>query len=232
MKKRFLSIILFYLLISFSCKNKEAKDNISNSSETNKTQEQETLNMRENDELLKIKFSEVTVSFPKSIILLNEEEPIIEAYQSDSIHIIIEMGETIEGQLIEIITDNLNNMKIEQCYETSITVMNEGPHCDLTNWRHYLSNWIELNKNTNNQFICYTYEDNEKEIFPEIDIEELKDAVLVHCGEKWHELIKEKSNPKEYPFGVGISRYYLKITGYNEKEFVSKIIILENPMGC
>ncbi len=230
MKKYFLTIIIFCSLIFLSCRNKVHKHNINYSPEINKTEEKEFFSTMDNNKILKIFFSELTVSLPKSIILLNET--IIDASLKDSVNIILEMGEMIEGQLIEVITDDLSDIEIEQCYETSITVMNEGPHCDLTDWKHYLSDWVKLKKNNNNQFISYTYEENAKEIFSEIDIEELKDAVLEHCGERWYDLIKEKSSLKEYPFGVGISRYFFRITGYNKKGIISKIITLENPMGC
>jgi len=65
-------------------------------------------------------------------------------------------------------------------------------------------------------------------------MDDFKEAVNAHCGERWYELIKNINSPTEYPSGVGISRYFLKITGLRkqDRQLVEKLIVLENPMGC
>jgi len=35
-------------------------------------------------------------------------------------------------------------IKLYQSFENSITIINEGPHCDLVKWKHYNSEWKEL----------------------------------------------------------------------------------------
>ena len=64
--------------------------------------------------------------------------------QKDTVYLYSELGETIEGQTISISTEQLINLTIEQRYETSVTIMGEGPHCDLIDWKHYDSEWKTL----------------------------------------------------------------------------------------
>jgi len=43
-------------------------------------------------------------------------------------------------------------------------------------------------------------------------MDELKQKVKEQCGEEWFKLLTKVKSPSEYPSGVGISRYFLKIT--------------------
>ncbi len=112
--------------------------------------------------------------------------------------------------------------------------MNEGPHCDLTDWKHFYSDWKSLQTNKKGQFICNKYSEKDYEKFPEISIEDLKQKVKEQCGEEWFNLLDKVKIPTEYPSGVSISRYFLRITGQdkNKGETVTKLIIIETPMGC
>ena len=110
----------------------------------------------------------------------------------------------------------------------------EGPHCDLLNWKHYYSEWKILKINENGAFICeiYSREDNEK--FPKIEIRNLQQEVRKQCGEDWQLLINDIKAPTEYPSNVSISRYFLKVSGLRKDngQLVSKIIVIDSPMGC
>jgi len=181
----------------------------------------------------------VTINFLDFILTINrlslwDGRKYIDEIHKDTVYLDVELGENIEGQLLLIETSELIDIKVAQRYETSITIMNEGPHCDLTDWKHYYSEWQQLKKNEEGEFVCEKYERTEYEKFPAIDIEELKEEVKIRCGEKWFELVKNITSPTEYPSGVGISRYFLKITGVREKDnqLVEKLIILGNSMGC
>lgn len=180
-----------------------------------------------------IKFSDfITVTLTRLSVWNEENE--LDKVHKDSVYLYIELGETIEGQLLSVVTTELRDIKVAQRYETSITVMNEGPHCDLINWKHYNSEWKQLERNETGDFVCEKYTRADAEKFPAITVEELKEAVKTHCNEGWLELINNINAPTEYPSGVGISRYFLKVTGVRKQDnqLVEKIIILENPMGC
>ena len=49
-----------------------------------------------------------------------------------------------DGSPMQVTSPTLKNLKVEERIETSITVMNEGPHCDLTHWKHYNSPFLNI----------------------------------------------------------------------------------------
>ncbi|HAK31782.1 MAG TPA: hypothetical protein DCO90_21680, partial [Sphingobacterium sp.] len=83
-----------------------------------------------------IKFNEFVVSIQGMAIFDPER---MDRLQRDTVEIEAEVGESIEGTYISILSDQVRDLKVEQRYETSVTIMNEGPHCDLTEWKHFNS---------------------------------------------------------------------------------------------
>ena len=238
------NIIIILILTSLcSCKNSSTNKtaiaqidsivrdttNISNQTRNASTF---TNDEEEVDTITTIKFIELSVSINRLIIF--DEEKKIDQIQKDTVEIYAELGETIEGQLISIASNQLTNLKVEQRYETSVTIMNEGPHCDLTDWKHFYSDWNKLQTNKKGQFICNKYNEMEYEKFPKISIEDLKQEVKEKCGEEWIKLVEKVTIPTEYPSGVNISRYYFQITGQRKDngQTVTKLIVIVTPMGC
>ncbi|MDR2972474.1 MAG: hypothetical protein LBU83_11190, partial [Bacteroidales bacterium] len=207
-------IILSVLaLIAGSCGQATKKQVEAVNSETITEQNSEIITEQSNEEveyqdidvITTIKFSDFTLTINRLSVWNEKEE--LDKIQKDTVYLDIELGETIEGQLLFIETSELTNIKVEQRYETSITIMDEGPHCDLTNWKHYYSEWEQLKRNKAGQFVCEEYTQTDREKFPAIDIEELKKKVKTQCsqyGERWFELVKNIKAPTEYPSGVGI----------------------------
>jgi hypothetical protein len=64
--------------------------------------------------------------------------------------------------------------------------------------------------------------------FPKISINDLKQKVKDKCGDEWFKLVEKIKAPTEYPSRVGISRYYLKVTGQRKdnRQTVTKLIII------
>ena len=111
--------------------------------------------------------------------------------------------------------------------------MDEGPHCDLTEWKHYNSKWKEL-RIIDGEFITASYRETDWEKFIEVNMNELREAVRNQCGDRWAEQIKDIKSPNEYPCGVSTSRIFLKIEWINLLENIKseQIISFEIPMGC
>lgn len=156
----------------------------------------------------------------------------VNANTQDTVKISGDLASKVDGSVMRIIGFDYHKVEIFQRYETSITVMDEGPHCDLTEWRHYESPWQQLTQG-GNEFPTSSYSEKEWERFIPIDMEELRLEVLTQCGERWHSLIKDVQNAHEYPLGIGISKIFFKLklidkTGKSEH----KIIEFEIPMGC
>lgn len=183
------------------------------------------------DTITTIKFDELTISINR-LIIYNQDKK-IDRIQKDTVLIYPELGETIEGQLVSISSNLLTGLKVEQRYETSVTIMNEGAHCDLTDWKHFYSDWKQLPVNNDGKFICFRYTEQEYKKFPKISIDDLKKEVKEQCGDEWLKLVEKVKTPTEYPSGVSISRYYLKVAGQRRDngQSVNKLIIIETPMG-
>jgi hypothetical protein len=182
------------------------------------------------DTVTTIKFNELAISIYR-LIAWDEEKKLSEV-QNDTAYIICEIGETAIGQKVRILASQLTDLKIEQRYETSVSISNEGPHCDLTDWKHYQSEWLELKSTGQNTYQISDYTDIEKERFPKIDISELKEQVRKQCGDEWFDLVKNINKPTEYPSWVGISKVYIRLTGNLNGQRITKLIILEEAMGC
>ena len=154
--------------------------------------------------------------------------------QNDTARVYLGLTETPEGKKIKLKHSNFKKIEVFQRYENSITIMDEGPHCDLTEWKHYYSEWKKLEFNSiNNSFVSDSYEEKDGKKFLDIDITELKKVVGKRCGDYWEQLIQNIKNVNEYPSGVTMSKIFLKILLTDENGSVTeKIIEFELPMGC
>lgn len=186
----------------------------------------------EADTITNIMFKDLSVSL--NCLFTNSDGKEITQIQTDTAYVYAGVGENIEGQLISVSSTQLTDLIIEQRYETSITIMNEGPHCDLREWKHFYSEWKPLQTNSTGQFVGDSYSEKEHQKFPDFSITELKQKVKEQCGEEWYKLVANISQPIAYPCAVTISHYYLRITGKHKtsQQTLTKFIIIEAPMGC
>ncbi len=151
----------------------------------------------------------------------------------DTTFLYLELGSEIEGKTIEIKPIPKGKIKVYQRHKNSITIMNEGPHCDLLDWKHYHSEWKEI-PIQNNRFKTIKYTRKDREKFLDIGMDELKKAVSIHCEGHWADLVKNIKAVNEYPSGVGISHIFLKLE-YKENpasDTIVKTVSFEIPMGC
>jgi hypothetical protein len=179
-----------------------------------------------------INFTDVSVKISR-LIVFDEEGALQSTIGGDSVVLWIELGEGIEGQRIFVSSDQLINLNVAQRYETSVTAAGDGPHCDLIDWKHFTSAWNDLASPARNQFIAEEYTDEMSRQFPEVSIDDAKKEVERMC-EGWGDVVKDATSVTEYPFVVGISRIWLRITGehIDTGEKVEKIIEFGVPMGC
>jgi hypothetical protein len=240
-----IAIIILISTLFWSCGNSTSTKNVEDLTQKDSiqidTSEVKTTKITaiktDNNEVLEdtiqvITLNELSISINRLVVY--EYDKILKKTQKDTVYLYPELGETIEGQTISISTEELTNLKIEQRYETSVTIMNEGPHCDLIDWKHFYSEWKILKSNKVGQFICDSYSEKDLEKFPKIQMSELKTTVKELCGKEWYKLISKVKSPTEYPSGVGVSRYFLRLTGQRKdnRQIVTKLIILEMAMGC
>ncbi len=184
------------------------------------------------DTIVNICFDEFSVKINRLVVY--EHSDSIYDVKKDTLFLTIELAETIEGQQINLSQINIENIVVEQAYETSVTVMNEGPHCDLLDWNHYTSPWIPLQTKSKNIYIAKKYTETERQLFPEVSLDELKKTVKNYCESKWFKLIGDIKSVNDYPCAVGISKYFIRISGVEPitRKKIVKLIILEQLMGC
>lgn len=179
-------------------------------------------------DLVEIKFNEFVVEID-SLYIWQEEEFL--TVQQDTAEVYLELGEMIEGQTLKIKQLKKGNLRVYQQFENSITIMAEGPHCDLTEWKHYNSKWKEL-KIADGEFLTKSYSDKDRELFEKVSMNELREVVKEQCGDEWAAQIKDIKSPTEYPAGVGTSRIFLRFVLENGEKPVEKVISFVIPMGC
>lgn len=127
--------------------------------------------------------------------------------------------------------------RMEQQYETSLSLMKDGPHLDLIHWKHHVSPWETLKEAETNTFVSKEVSGSE---FPEVTNAEIVAAVKAQLsgqgyslGGDWADLAKKCESPNDDPCGVSISQVRLRISvkeGENWKAI--QIIRLIVPMGC
>lgn len=190
------------------------------------------VNAQESQKELIIRFDKLSIQIDN--IEVWDENEILKNIQKDTVIIDLDIGEILTGDTIKIINSGYDQINIFQRIENSVTIMNEGPHCDLLDWKHYYSDWIEIENINKNQFQAIKLTTEQMEKFLPVDLEEFINAVSLHCGESWAELIKNVKSVTEYHCGISTSRIFLKLVLKDNKnnKSVEKLIVFEVPMGC
>jgi hypothetical protein len=162
----------------------------------------------------------------------NSEEEFIST-KNDTCHVQPDLGSTVQGKFVLVNSSVFENITIEQQYETSMTVMNEGPHLDLLNWKHYTSDWVELKKVDENIYKSIKYSNNDYSSFPDFTEDELYEYINSIGFPKWANLVKNPTFQDGSHYTPGISSIRFRITGIDEKgEQITKYIECEIAMGC
>lgn len=132
--------------------------------------------------------------------------------------------------------ENLNLRVMAQVTQ-HVTLMNEGPHVDLTEWKGNRSNQKELKEDPSTNRYNLKH-DAIFPPFPSFTNEELVEAVKAKLktwgGEidnRWIDLAKKCGTEiDKYPCGLGPSEYQIKLEFPKESTFFELSIAV--PMGC
>jgi hypothetical protein len=177
-----------------------------------------------------IYFNEFAIHITRFSTLENKKLP--ENIENDTLVIDADPGEYLTESTL--IVSELTDVKVEQRYETVLEISHEDRVCDLSDWKHYTSEWTILKSETENTFICekYTFKDFEK--FPEIRLQELKEAIKEHCGDLIAKETKNIKSVDDYPAEVGVGRIYIRISGTQKStgKAIVKYLIFDIPGGC
>lgn len=156
---------------------------------------------------LDVKFENLTFVIQGFDGLDNDQR--LEQEHHDTANVAVGLGGTPEYKYVKILQSKFQKVALFQRHENSITIMNEGPHCDLTEWKHFDSNWKEVPFiDSQNAFRTLSYSGEDWTKFISIDPKELQAVVRAHCGEFWAERAKTVKHATDYPSGVSISRIF------------------------
>lgn len=159
----------------------------------------------------------------------------IERPSRPPVYMDMELGENIEDEVIALypFPGDKREFRVEQQFETSMSVTEEGPHLDLTDWKHYTSEWRELKRIEKNWFRTFTLTEEERSRFPAVTREEIYKVVLKDGGKGMAELARTCKGPKEGACIVTASRISIRILArINGRWTVIHQIDAMLPMGC
>jgi len=247
----FCSLIAFF----FSCSTKEKKSATVEKNETpviSKKAEQEDNNSKIEEETReKTKAEESSLDDDTTEVKISEKDleiifsstnywfeynDSIEKLENDTINFELDLGNDVRGLNIKVETSKYDSIEVYQQYKNVISLMNDGKHCDLVNWKSHSSEWLAIKTiEANKHFQIDTFEYSVD--FVSFNLNDLKIEVKNSCGEMWYDLIKEIKeiqNINEYPFGVATYKFYLKFILHNKQENIKKekIISFSLPLGC
>jgi hypothetical protein len=78
-------------------------------------------------------------------------------------------------------------------------------------------------------FKCIEYTIAEQQKFPAVSTAELKAAVKKYCDAAWWDQVKD---PHVYPCEVGLSTWFLRVSGKTGGKSFTKYIEIDSPMNC
>lgn len=196
------------------------------------------------DDTLMIKFDEFTFVLPNFAHWVEQPEKInLNDVEDDTVKISVDLGEDINNRKFYLLPGKgTENVLITEFYETSLSIMNEGPHIDLLDWKHFYSEPDTLSAEDDlfvYKTVSYNYEDFYQN-FPDVSGDEIRDAIRDHLDDdfrehtnRWVELAKDVESPFDPPAGVGLSTIFINVTGLDsDGEEFTKVIEFLIPMGC
>lgn len=149
----------------------------------------------------------------------HDPETTLERVSGDVIRINLALGESVAKRITLIPRHETSaGFRIEQQFQTSLTVMNQGPHMDLRGWRHHVSGWKPIEMSGPLVFVS---RDASSEEFPRVTTKQIVAAVEAESrkwaaegyaeGDGWIRLAKQCTDATTYPCGVSVSEVRLRI---------------------
>ncbi|MFD2164198.1 hypothetical protein ACFSJU_17445 [Paradesertivirga mongoliensis] len=239
MKTSFNVILLLISFCALSCNtattDNKAKDVITSAKKISKGDAIKDVKPTELDRKHKataLKFTDLDIIFHSYI---SDEETGLDfsGTQKDTLYINLGFeSDPIEGKSIQINKSTLENLKVEERYETSVGVYMSADeeYCELSDWKHYNSEWKSLKRDYLRRYIYPEYMQKGSPVF-NIPIEEVEKEVNKRCGSATAgKLISVYKSPCE----VFISTYYLRISGMkiSDGKKVTILISFTPQIGC
>ena len=185
-------------------------------------------------------YCELCFYFEAIEIMSHEEENEIafrsfKNLSSHPIYVDLDLSEGIENEVMVRLrgADSQYEYKIEQQYETSLMVSGEGPHMDLTDWKHYRSPWREIKSLGDGKFLTLKLSEADRSRFPAVTMQEVYREVARRDDGGWAELARQAKTLNDGPLMVLVSKFSLRIKVKHDGEWVVlKLLEFFLPTGC
>ncbi len=160
---------------------------------------------------------------------LNYNAPFKKAYFSG-----LEAGDTLSEATVMLRGKDHKNYRVALQLETSLSVNAEGPHLDLTEWKHCTTEWHPLKIADNHKVLLPNFDEVNVDCFPAVTHDEIKAAVFAKGGEEWVRILDGEGWPEGYsPVEISLSMVRIKIEELiNTQWQVVTVINITIPMGC
>lgn len=147
-----------------------------------------------------------------------------------------DLSESIENQIVAVhpIPDRGEEFKVEQQFENSMAIGDEGPHWDFVDWKHYTSPWRGLESVGTRQFLTRKLSEDDYTKFPRVSNKEIVRLLKKRGASKgWIEHARTCSTANSGPCYVSTSRISLRISIKEDNRWkVIHTINFSIPMGC
>jgi len=146
----------------------------------------------------------------------------------------LEIGDTLSKAMVMLEGQDNQSYRVAFQLETSLSVNAEGPHLDLTDWKHCTTEWHQLNVAGGKGVVLPNFDEVNVDCFPEVSHDEIKEAVLAQGGEEWVRIFEGEGWPDGYsPVEISLSTVRIKIEKLISAQWrVVTVINIAIPMGC
>ena len=156
----------------------------------------------------------------------------------------LELGDELEGTILSLssmASPEIHRVSLQ--FETSMAISDEGPHIDLLDWKHCVSEWKLLPRmQGGNSYRLPGPTEAEASCFPAVTAQKIEAAVLAALRDysfeetrvqRWLALARGVSVPGEGPSYIGVSKVRLRIEQYVDDQWIEVTSVeFTSPLGC
>lgn len=154
----------------------------------------------------------------------------------------LELGDEIYGASLRLTpASDGGEYRVRVQFETSLSIDDEGPHLDLVDWKHCVSEWRPADSAGLHAFTLPAPSGWEASCFPSVRVGEIRaatQAALVRSGmedaaPRWLDLLAPVKKVGDQPTYVGISKVRVRVEALRNGQWreVTTVEFLV-PMGC
>lgn len=226
---KFCGKISFFVLLFTACENKKSIENKRIIKVIKPISKSET-KLKKSVDTLKISFEQFEL-YINNLKVIDSKNQLTDTFIKDTISINIDIGESIEKSGLHIVSDSLNNIKIEQGFESVLVINGDGEFCILEKIPSRFSILKEIKPFDSGDYMCYSYGKNDVNLFKAFNVDTLKTIAHSECNCPNIDSVKYIND--KYAF-ESITNYYIKISASikNSNKKVIKYIIINKPIGC